>query len=131
MCLVDHDLISDRVRQRGCWTDCGRFVRLWQTLDGGNFSGQAARPVAGDPEGVLLEVGANIGACTVELLMRTRARVVAFEPSAKNLFYLTRSISLLAQRDPSVAVRAGDAPKRPTADRHRAVAFCLPRSAPV
>ena len=36
-----------------------------------------------------LQVGANIGACTVELLLRTNASIVALEPSPTNYFYLT------------------------------------------
>ena len=32
-----------------------------------------------------MEVGSNIGACTVELLLRTRAKIIALEPSAANV----------------------------------------------
>ena len=53
----------------------------------------------------MLEIGANIGACTVELLLRTKARVIAFEPSSTNLFYLTRSLRLVAQSHPEIARR--------------------------
>jgi len=59
----------------------------------------------GDPEGVLMEVGANIGACTVELLLRTRAKIIALEPSAANAYFLTRSLRLLAAQYPSVRDR--------------------------
>ena len=52
----------------------------------------------------------------MELLLRTRARVIAFEPSPVNLYYLTRSLRLLAESHPEVARRvvvfpigAGDA----------------------
>lgn len=145
MCLARGDLISDHIRTKGRWRDCGMHVRLWQSLDArgqsagaemetdmaasaphdGNYSSRRRRarwlplPRFGDPEGVLLEVGANIGACTVEMLLRTRAKVIAFEPSPLNLFYLTRSLRMLADRFPMVARRvavfplaASDAPGR-------------------
>ena len=117
MCLARGDMISEHIAAKGRWRDCGLHVRLWQGLDGGLNLPRASHgaglklnwlplPVAGrDPEGVLLEVGANIGACTVELLLRTRAKIVALEPSPVNLFYLTRNLKLLARRYPMVARR--------------------------
>ena len=109
MCLASGpDLISDVIRKQGRWCDCGKAVRLWASLDG-----NTARPswdhhnpsASPSPTGVLLEVGANIGACTVELLLRTRATIIAVEPSPSNLFYLTRSLRLAAKREPSIADR--------------------------
>lgn len=131
MCLQRDDRISNEMRSTGSWIDCGKVVRLWQQLDGIGFgrdqwtparpgehwvrAGRRPedpainRPLAGTrdegPHGVLLEVGANVGACTVEILLRTRAKVVAFEPSDANLFFLTRSLRLAAARDPSIASR--------------------------
>ena len=51
------------------------------------------------------EIGANIGACTVELLLRTRASIIALEPSPTNYYFLTRSLHALAQRHPEMARR--------------------------
>ena len=102
--------MSDAVRRAGRWKECDRFVRAWGLLDGtrtpkrGSPSPSEAEAER-EPEGVLLEVGANVGACTVELLLRTRARVIALEPSPLNLFYLTRSLKLLAARHPRLADR--------------------------
>ena len=131
MCLPRNDHISDRIRRQGRWTDCSKFVQFWRTLDGQRTTWRTngVRHVRSEIDylasndshgrGSLVEIGANIGSCTVELLLRTRARIVAFEPSPSNLFYLTRSLRLAAQRDPSVAERvvvfpvaAGDAPSR-------------------
>ena len=60
---------------------------------------------------------ANIGACTVELLLRTRASIVAVEPSPQAAFHLTRSLRLAAQLHPDILSRvivlpigAGDVP---------------------
>jgi FkbM family methyltransferase len=108
MCLAHEDFISDHIVRHGAWRDCGMFVQLWLGLDGKHvpmFKGKPPLPQAGDPEGVLLEVGANIGACSVELLMRTRASIIAFEPSRVNLYHLTRSLRQFAARVPEVADR--------------------------
>lgn len=85
LCLAPApDVISDAIRDKGRWHDCGKFVRMWERLNG-LCDARAS-------DGIMLEIGANIGACTVELLLRTNARVVAFEPSPTNLFYLTRNL---------------------------------------
>ena len=108
MCLAPGpDLISDVIRKQGRWRDCGKAVRLWASLDGNTArpSYDHADPSSPSPTGVLLEVGSNIGACTVELLLRTRASIIAVEPSPSNLFYLTRSLRLAAKREPSIADR--------------------------
>ena len=127
MCLAKGDLISEHIRSKGRWRDCGMHVRLWQALDGRHAGGASNHggdkwmrlPRLGDPEGVLIELGANIGACTIELLLRTRAKIIAFEPSPVNLFYLTRSLKMLSRRYPQVArrvvvypVAVSDAPSR-------------------
>lgn len=93
MCLTDADVVSDAVIRKGRWFDCGRFVRLWRGL---------VQPQVGD---TLIEVGANIGSCTLEILLRTNASIVAIEPNAINLYRLTRTLSLAAKRDPSLAHR--------------------------
>ena len=97
MCLPANDRISSAIIKHGNWYDCHQFVRLWNSAE--------REPSCRGSEGVLIEVGANIGACTVELLLRTRARIVAFEPSPTNLFFLTRSIRLAAQLHPEIAKR--------------------------
>ena len=105
MCLARGDLISKRIRASGWWFECKSFVRLWQTLDGRAFRNEHTLPSASAPSGVLLEIGANIGACTAELLVRTSARVIALEPSPRNLYFLTRTLRKLAEVDPTIAQR--------------------------
>ena len=41
---------------------------------------------------LLLDIGANVGACTVEWLLKSRMTVFSFEPNPLNLFYLTRTL---------------------------------------
>lgn len=48
-----------------------------------------------DGQGIFLEIGANIGACTIQMLLSTNATVAVFEPSPLNLHYLTSSLSWL------------------------------------
>jgi FkbM family methyltransferase len=86
MCLVPPpDVISDAIRSQHRWRDCGKIVRLWHNLDGRVQVSRSAGPT-----GVLVEVGSNI---------------VAFEPSPSNLFYLTRSLRMAAERLPDITNR--------------------------
>jgi FkbM family methyltransferase len=58
-----------------------------------------------DSRSVFIDVGANIGACTIEVLIRTNASVVAFEPNPKSLFHLQQSLVMLTQTLPDVSRR--------------------------
>mmetsp|Transcript_2646 Transcript_2646/g.4569 ORF Transcript_2646/g.4569 Transcript_2646/m.4569 type:complete len:375 (+) Transcript_2646:68-1192(+) len=101
MCLPPSDWISDYVRRTGRWEDCSLLVDLWlqsETLQ------QDTRGEHGNP-GLFVDLGANIGCCTLELLLRTTAYVLAFEPNPLALFYLTRTLKLAAQSIPQVAKR--------------------------
>jgi len=101
MCLAENDFVSNGIRRHSRWRDCERLSHVWQALDA-RVNGSSQRD---EPRGIFLDVGANIGACTVEMLLSTRAHVVAFEPSPINLFYLTRSLRLVAQHHPELASR--------------------------
>ena len=113
MCLARKDYLSRYIIQQGRWRDCDSYVRMWRDLAGERRDGAKEEP------GVILEIGANIGACTVELLLRTDARIIAFEPSAANVYYLTRSLRMLASKRPDITGRVavfpiglGDVPMR-------------------
>ena len=49
---------------------------------------------------ILLDIGANIGICTITLLLMTKASIVAFEPNPVNLYHLTRTLSKMAWEEP-------------------------------
>ena len=107
MCLSASDHVSKQITLSGRWRDCKALVQEWHK--GGSD----------DRDNVAVELGANIGACTLELLLLTNASIAAFEPSPVNLFYLTRTLSKLAARWPSITRRvavfpigAGDAAGR-------------------
>ena len=81
------NLISDSIHATGKWNDCGALVAAWRSL----------RP---SPRSLMLEVGGNIGACSMEVLLRTDARLIIFEPSFTNLYYLTRTLQAAHRHSP-------------------------------
>lgn len=80
LCLRPYpDLVSEAVEASGSWQECGELVRAWVFGMMGSTN-----------EDVFLDIGANIGMCSVEMAARTSAvEVFAFEPLSSNLFYLT------------------------------------------
>ena len=119
VCLNPHDHLSKQVAIHGRWRDCSQLVDEWRRPSGKTTDSRWL-------PGTFLELGANIGVCTMEMLLRTSARVIAFEPSAPNLFYLTKSMSMAATERPGVANRlvvfpvgAGDVPRRSTMVREK------------
>ena len=103
------DILSSYVMRNRRWDECLQHVLNWRSREDGP-EGQAPG------KSIWLEVGANIGMCTLEMLWRTDAHVVALEPSPANLFYLTSTLAAAAKLRPSVADRvlviplaAGDA----------------------
>ena len=76
MCIRPQpDVMSNSIRNDGRWRDCDALLGLWNA------------------SGLFLDIGANIGTCTL-LMLAAGARVAAFEPLPANLHYLTRSLFL-------------------------------------
>ena len=98
MCLVPQEYISDTIVRTGHFPDCEWLVKAWRSHDDPGTRG------APEPD-TFVDAGANIGACSLEMLLRTDARVVAFEPSPVNRFHLTTSLQMAARRDPSISRR--------------------------
>jgi len=98
MCLrpKSTDFVSDVVRNTGRWADCAALAYLWTKFSDAPSAakGSSFAPCGGEgPKKIFVDVGANIGACTMQMLARPDvAQVVSFEPNPKNLFYLTGSI---------------------------------------
>jgi len=79
MCIrPEPDVMGNSIRTDGRWKDCDELLPVWR---GANASG------------LFVDIGANIGTCTL-LMLAEGARVVAFEPLPANLHYLTRSLFL-------------------------------------
>lgn len=83
MCLhPSPDTVSDVVRNKGRWMDCDLLPQMWK--DSG-----------ADDASLYFEMGANIGACVLEMLLSTNATIVAFEPHPMNVFNLKSTVSRL------------------------------------
>ena len=83
LCAMPKDFITQRIMAKGSWDDCARLVSLWHAVQLGHS--------------IMIEVGANVGACTVELLLRTNASILAFEPSPVAFWHLTSSLLRLSK----------------------------------
>jgi FkbM family methyltransferase len=84
MCVhKERDIVSTTIIRRGRWSDCDDLPILYN---------KRANP---EVNIFHIEIGANIGACVMEMLFSTDARIVAFEPNPKNLFCLTATLSKL------------------------------------
>ena len=96
MCLYPpkDDIISDQIRKMGSWHDCDGLVKMWEHNTSALHRGRQ----------LLLELGGNIGACTVEMLMRTSASLLVFEPNPQNLFHLTSTLRTLELERPQLGV---------------------------
>lgn len=97
MCLRPYsDFVSDIVKAQKRWPDCAELAFLWKKLPDASLAAasSAFAPCGGNGEKKLfVDVGANIGTCTMQMLSRPDvAQVVSFEPNPKNLFYLTSSV---------------------------------------
>eukprot|EP00756_Hemistasia_phaeocysticola_P053489 Hpha_TRINITY_DN2917_c0_g1::TRINITY_DN2917_c0_g1_i1::g.19643::m.19643 len=78
------DVISSFFIQDGRWRDCRELPQLYA---------KATRGLKKDERGVVVDVGANIGACSMELAAKG-AKVYAFEPVSSSFDLLNRSVSL-------------------------------------
>jgi FkbM family methyltransferase len=79
------DIVSVAIKRRKRWEDCNVLPTIWNST---------AKPDH-DKSGVYVEIGANIGACVMEMLLGTDANIIAFEPHPMNLFNLKKSVSKL------------------------------------
>ena len=92
LCLMKNDIISDTIRHRGEWVGCREHIETW-------------RRHATSENGLVVDVGANIGACTLQFVFQTTATVIAIEPYPKNLYHLRASIARSAKYVPSILKR--------------------------
>jgi FkbM family methyltransferase len=82
--------VSGLIRREGRWGNCDALTgRLVGSKDNGSDNSNHNQ---GGEGMVYMDVGANIGSCVLQILATTRAHVVAFEPSPKNLFRLTSTL---------------------------------------
>ncbi|KAL1526809.1 hypothetical protein AB1Y20_015502 [Prymnesium parvum] len=95
ICLrATDDLLCDAILRDHYWSECADLPALYALSASGAASG-----------GLFLDVGANIGACSMHMLLSSEAPVVAFEPGANNLFYATSSFLRLGESLPEALGR--------------------------
>jgi len=83
MCVhTFRDIVSNRIRDTTHWSDCDILPALWN----------ASNPTK---DSIYIEIGANIGACVMEMLLGTNANIIAFEPHPMNVFNLKKTVSNL------------------------------------
>lgn len=91
ICLRSDDLLSNAIRRTGHWPECADLPALHRLAGGGEL---------------FVDIGANIGACTLHMLLASSAHVLAFEPGADNRLYAEASLSALRARLPRLKGRA-------------------------
>lgn len=86
MCLIPNDFLSNSIKRYGHWEECDKIVQLSQSSQ------------------VFIDIGANIGACSIQALVQTSNKIYAIEPIKKHLFYLKKNIKLLDTKFPFLNV---------------------------
>ena len=77
------DYVSVVADREGRWPDCEVLPLLWQRI------GALLGPSAGS---LFIDVGANIGMCSLEMLAATDANVLSLEPNHRALWHLTSAL---------------------------------------
>lgn len=80
MCVHSfYDLVSDAIKKSKRFGDCDLLPILWGEEEKENS--------------VFLDIGTNIGSCTMEMLLGTNASIISFEPHPMNLFNIKKTVS--------------------------------------
>jgi hypothetical protein len=91
------DLLSDALVSSGRWAECDDLPELYAIGAGrADHPGRAA----------VLDIGMNLAACTIHLLLATDAEIFSFEPGRSNLAYATTSLLSLAAAHPDIRRRS-------------------------
>ncbi|CAJ1965763.1 unnamed protein product [Cylindrotheca closterium] len=86
MCVHYGDAVSRAIINRGRWADCDILTQQFEETH------------PNKQHKIYMDVGANIGACVLQMLFTTESPVIAFEPEPMNLFCLTNTIMRLEPR---------------------------------
>ena len=90
MCVHKRDDISSIIKRDGRWFNCEQNTNVWRQKYGVSLFIKSEN-ITTAPK-FFVDVGANIGACVMEMLLASNAHIVAFEPSPRNLFCLTSTL---------------------------------------
>jgi FkbM family methyltransferase len=80
--------VSGLIRKEGRWVNCNTLTEklLLAAAAGRDNTNKKGADL------VFMDIGANIGSCVLQILATTEAKVIAFEPSPKNLFRITSTL---------------------------------------
>ena len=86
MCVhTFNEVITDFVKKDLRWRDCNTLPDFW-TADGME-----------DDDSFFIDIGANIGSCVMEMLLSTKANIIAFEPHPMNVYNIKKTVSQLGK----------------------------------
>lgn len=77
----EDEFVSAQIRNIGHWRDCDALVNMWENSPSKNHP---TKDNDDEDGGYFLEIGVNIGACLMEMLLSTNARIIGFEAHPKN-----------------------------------------------
>lgn len=89
MCVYEvasDQFVSGTIMSTGRWYDCDLLPALWNNGILHNETNESLYYV---------DVGANIGGCLMEMLLSTKAKIIAFEPHPMNVFNIKKTVSQL------------------------------------
>ena len=88
------DTVSDHIRKYQKWDDCYNLPHLWEgrKVDNKGHHNNQSNQNNQNAIPIYVEVGANIGACVLDMLLSTDAHIIAFEPHPMNLYNLKKTI---------------------------------------
>ena len=70
--------VSSEIQRLGKWHECGKLVEMWKMN----------KPVGvendNEEDEFFVEIGVNIGACLMEMLLSTKAKIIGFEANPRN-----------------------------------------------
>ena len=89
------DILSDAIKNSHQWGECNILPHFWEQSLIAHSSHRGAGADRSNPTPIYLEIGANIGACVMEMLFSTDAPIIAFEPNPKNWFTLRETMRRL------------------------------------
>mmetsp|Transcript_9535 Transcript_9535/g.10886 ORF Transcript_9535/g.10886 Transcript_9535/m.10886 type:complete len:375 (-) Transcript_9535:92-1216(-) len=89
MCVyptIEDKYVSGSIEVIGRFKDCDSLVKMWNQVTPRE---DRLKPVS---DYYFLEIGVNIGACLIDVLMSTNARIIGFEANPRNAAHATHTL---------------------------------------
>ena len=81
--------VSGEIQREGKWRDCAEVIEMWK------MNKPAGIENDDEEDEFLVEIGVNIGACLMEMLLYTKAKIIGFEANPRNVAQV--ATTLMAQ----------------------------------